>query len=497
MWQQLTGTKVLIKAGVLALLIALGFAVRPAYRAFRGYRTDRSLAAAQEAARHEHWTQARDKARSVLLVRQDDFEAFRIWVRARVKLGEPSAYMAAAQLTNDPRATREDSLEMFRLLVCQAPQAVVLAVYYKLPKDLSGQPAFCAAMIRLLIERGDLDLAEKGLREEALPGAGPDVKLELLRVLCCRPDAQRVAAARRVFAELVAAKAGAEALEALVLLGAAPGGLAPGDPLPDLPAWLKQQLKATARHHLLGLEPSLTSGPAAAESCYQTACDRFLKSDPAVLGAWLVRHDQADMAVRILADPAQTNPDAYLCRLRALLGLERKAELEAALASSPAAVDPVELEIMQARFAALRGDLIAADAAWTRALDRAAFDTTRNRFIEIARAAAAEHAKDAEVNAWVAAIRLGWGPLPLFRRIAATRSCRRCRHRRSIERTLRCGIRLRQSCLCEEIETKKILRMAGKFPRCLVSYECNHQNNPRPAPGQTPQTNRPKRGKSS
>jgi len=404
-----------ISACGLLLLIALGFGAKPAYTAFREHRTNGTLAAAQAAERAEDWTTARDKARSVLLVRQDDFEAFRIWARTRVKLGEPSAYMAAAALVMDPRATRESSLEMFRLLVLQAPQALVLGVYYNLPKDLAGQPAFCAAMIRLLTERGEFDLAEKGLRGDALPGAGPDVKLELLRVLCCRPDAQRVAEARRVFAELVTAKANDEALDALLLLGAVPGGLAPGEPLPDLPAWLKQQPAATAKHHLLALESGLTVNPAAAQSCYQTACDRFLKTDPAALGAWLTRHGQAEMTVRILAEAAQSNSDAYLCRLSALLGLEQKAELETALASPPAAVDSVAFEIMQARFAGLRGDLIAADTAWTRALDRAAFDTSRNRFIDIARAAAAAHAKDAEVNAWVAAIRLGWGPLPLFR----------------------------------------------------------------------------------
>jgi hypothetical protein len=414
MWRQLTGTKVLIKAGVLALLIALGLAVRPAYRAFRGYRTDRSLAAAQEAARHENWTHARDKARTVLLVRRDDFDAYRIWVRARLELGEPSAFMAAAQLISDSRATRDERLEVFRMIVSQAPQAVVLAVYYQLPKEVSEQPSFRAAIIPLLIQRGEIDLAERGLREVALPMAAPDVQLEVLRTLCSRPGVQRIAEARRIFAQLVAANAGDEALAALLLLGSVPGALAPGEPLPDVTAWLQQQPKATTRHHLLAIEPVLTAQPETAETCYQKTCARFLATGPGELGDWLVRHGQSAMAVRILAEPAKASPDAYLSHLRALLDLQRKAEIEAALASPPAAVDMVELEIMQARFAALCGDPIAADAAWTRALNCAAFDTSRNRFLEIAHTAASCHAAEAAENAWVAAIRLGWGPLPLY-----------------------------------------------------------------------------------
>lgn len=399
----------------LALLIALGVAAKPAYRMFRNYRLDRSLAAAQAAASHGDWTTARDKARSVLIVRHDDFEAFRVWVMARVKLGEPSVFIAAAQLVLSPQTSRDDRLEAFRALVRLAPQAFVMGVYYKLPKEVSEQPSFRAAMVRLLIERGALELAERGLREIAPKDAGPDVKLELVRALCAKPDAPRVAEARRVFAGLVAAKANDEALEALSLLGTVPDGLAPGDPLPDLPAWLKQQPKAGAGHHLLGIDPDLLAKPEAAESCYRNARERFLKCDPGALGDWLVRHGQAEMAAGILAEPAKANPAAYLSRLRALLDLRRNPDIEEALASPPAGIDMVELEIMQARFAVLRGDPLAADAAWTRAMNQAAFDTSRNRFLEIARAAAAGQANNAVANAWVAAIRLGWGPLPLYR----------------------------------------------------------------------------------
>ena len=150
-------------AAILTLFIGLGFAAKPTYRAYRGYQVDRNLAAARTASLHEDWAMARDQARSVLLARQDDFEAFRIWSRACGKLGEPRAYMADAQFFNDPRSTRDDLLEALRQMAPKAPQAMVLAAYDKLPKNLRGQAAFRAAIIPLFVQRGEIAAAERSI----------------------------------------------------------------------------------------------------------------------------------------------------------------------------------------------------------------------------------------------------------------------------------------------------------------------------------------------
>jgi hypothetical protein len=406
--------RMMLDAGMVAALIGMGFAVKPAYHAYREYQVNRNLAAATTAARHENWSTARDKARSVLLARQGDFEAFRFWSQACGKLGEPRAYMAAAQFFNDPRATRADLLEALRLMAQQAPRAMVLGAYDRLPENLRAQALFRAAIIPVFIDRGEIAAAERGLREVASPTNEPEVRLELLRTLCSRPDAGRMAEARGIFAELIAAHADTQALAALRILGDSTRGLASGSTLPDLPAWLKTQPQATTIHHLLGIQPALDARPEQADSLYQAAIARFLATDPGVLGEWLVRHGQAELAVRTLTEPALTRSDAYLARLHALLRLERPDELVTALATPPTAVDLVELEIVKAMQAAKTGDRIGADSAWVRVLDQAAFDASRNRFIDVARVAGNCGAKDAAVNAWVAAVRLGWGPLPLY-----------------------------------------------------------------------------------
>ena len=402
----------------IVMLAVLGVAAKPAYRAYRSHRVEQNLQAAKAAAGHGEWDAARDKAHSVLLVRGQDPEACRIWTRALGKLGTPDAYMAAAQLFASPGATRADLLETLQMMAIQAPQAVALSAYASLPPAFLAQADFRAAITPLLVQRGELALAEANLREVAPTAAQPKVRLELLRVLCAHPNAARVAEARQIFADLLAVKADAEALAGLVLLGEIPAGLAPGSDLPDLPAWLNTLPQATALHHLLGMTPALDAQPGEAQRLYQAAITRFLASDPGVLGGWLLRRGQAAMVATVatvLETTAATRPDAYLARIHAMLRLHNDSALADALAAYPDACDLVEVELVRAAFAASRGELITADSAWARALNGAAFDTSRNRCIDIARAADLCGAKDAATDAWVAAVRLGWGPLPLYR----------------------------------------------------------------------------------
>ena len=396
------------------VLIVLGLAVKPVYRAFREDRIRRNFEAAKIAASHEDWSEARDKARSVLLARGTDFEAYRIWTRATCKLGSPSAYMAASEVFTDPRASRADLLEQLEVMVRLAPQAVALSAHASLPPAYRDDAEFRAVIVPLLIQRGQSELAEKSLRVVMGPADGPKVKLELLRVLCSRPSAANVAEAQRIFAHLIANHADEEALAALLILGDAPVGLIEGEPLPDLPKWLESQSQATALHHLLALHPALRAHPESAPHIYEMAAKQFLATDPAVLGTWLLRHEQAGMVVTMLEEAAQTRSDAYISRLNAMMLLHQDADIAVALAAPPASVDLIELEVMHANLATTRGDPIAAAAAWTRALNHAAYDTTRNRCIDLARIAQRRGAKDAAEDAWVAAVRLGWGPLPHY-----------------------------------------------------------------------------------
>lgn len=411
--RQLKMRRIKIATSVVVLLVLLAASAKPVYRAVREVIVNRNLEAAREASRIEDWSVARDKARSVLIARPDDFEAFRLWTRALGKIGEPRAYVAAAQLFGDPRATGEDKLESLRVLALQAPQAVALGAFASLPPEEMDQPVFRAAISPLYVKRGSVDIAEVGLREVMGEDPPPVLLLELLRVLCAKPSEARVTEAREILAELIRRSAAEEALEGLLVLAEAPGGLSAGKPLPDLPLWVDSQPQAKTVHHLMALHPSLDGLPATNKSIFESAVKRFGGIDPGVVGSWLVRHGQAEMALELLRDVAETRSDAYLALLHAQLRLGRMEELDKTLETPAPAADQVEIEMIRATLAARRGDEGAASAAWNRALNQAAFDSSRNRFIEIADAAEAAGSGSALLDAWVAAILSAWGQLPL------------------------------------------------------------------------------------
>jgi tetratricopeptide (TPR) repeat protein len=411
--RQLKMRRIKIATSVVVLLLLLAVSAKPVYRAVREVIVNRNLEAAREAARIEDWSEARDKARSVLIARPGDFEAFRLWTRALGKIEEPRAYLAAAQLFGDPRATTEDKLDCLRVLAMQAPQAVALGAFASLPAEEMNQPTFRAAISPLYVKRGSVDIAEVGLREVMGEDDPPVLSLELLRVLCVRPSEARVSEAREILADLIRKSAAAEALEGLLILADAPGGLSAGKPLPDLPLWVDSQPQAKTIHHLMALHPSLDGLPAADQSLFKAAIERFGGIDPGVVGTWLVRHGQAELALELLRDVAQTRSDAYLALLHAQLRLGRMEELDKALETPPASADAVEIEVVRATLAVRRGDESAAAGAWNRALNQAAFDNSSNRFIEIADAAEAAGSGAALLDAWVAAILSAWGQLPL------------------------------------------------------------------------------------
>lgn len=411
--RQLKMRRIKIATSVVVLLLLLAASAKPVYRAVREVIINRNLEAAREAARIDDWSEARDKARSVLIARPGDFEAFRLWTRALGKIEEPRAYVAAAQLFGDPRATGEDKLECLRVLAVQAPQAVALGAFASLPPEYLNQPAFRAAISPLYVKRGSVDIAELGLREVMGEDNPPVLLLELLRVLCARPSEARVTEAREILAELIRRSEAAEALEGLLILAEAPGGLAAGKPLPDLPLWVDSQPQAKTIHHLMALHPSLDGLSASDPAPFEGVIQRFGGIDPGVVGTWLVRHGQAELALELLRDVSETRSDAYLALLHAQLRLGRMEELDKTLETPPAAADVVEIETVRASLAARRQDESAAAGAWNRALNQAVFDNSSNRFIEIAEAAEAAGSGAALLDAWVAAILSAWGQLPL------------------------------------------------------------------------------------
>lgn len=382
----------------------------------RDRQVDRHFQEAQEAAAAKDWPRARNLARSVLQARPNEFDAFRIWQRSLARTDDPRSYMAASGLFNDPRATREDRLEALHALCAQGPQSLALTAYAMLDQEERETPQASVALAEILLLRGQLTMLEDILRNQPGRDLHPACQLALLRTLCAAPlTPERLTEARELFTGLIASNASAEALAALVVLSATPGGLTPGQDLPDLSAWIDTQPDAQDLHRLLALNPALDGASKMREGIFAAAIKRFLTSAPGDLGPWLVGYDQAALAARVLEDSALSDPAAYVARAQALLADHRMDEIANLLANPTPGVDTIELEYLKVGMARLQQDQAAEARAWNRALQQAPLDNAHNRFIEIAQRAESLAAHSVAERAWVAAIRTGYGRLPLYR----------------------------------------------------------------------------------
>lgn len=402
---------------VLVSLVPLGFGAKWAYQALRDQRIQENLEEARQALRLEDWNQARDKSRSVLIARGNDFEAFRVFSRAMAELEDPMAFMSAISLFANPASTEEDRIWTLRVLATQAPQAVALSAYRSLTDEQRSKGEFRAAMTPLLIARRQVELAESGLIDVLGDNPTPAVRLELIRAICAHPlpTLVKLDTAREQFAALIQRDASKEALEALLLLAGVPDGLSPGKPLPDdLESWVARQPKKRTIHGLVAMQPAISASPANADRIYRDAVERYSAVDPGPLGTWLIAQNRPEMALVMLTEPSKERGDAFIARLHALMKLNRIDEAKDFLSQPPAGADKVEVAIARAIVARREQDQSTLNAAWLEALNEAGLSPKRNRFIDVARAAETSRAVQYYEDAWVGAIRSGWGPLPLY-----------------------------------------------------------------------------------
>jgi thioredoxin-like negative regulator of GroEL len=168
-------------------------------------------------------------------------------------------------------------------------------------------------------------------------------------------------------------------------------------------------------HRLLALNSSLGKSSDLDDAIFSQAVDRFLASAPGELGAWLVANRQAQLASQVLSAAAASDPAAFVARTRALLAANDIEDAATLLANPTPGVDLVELEFFTIDLARLKHDEQAELRAWGRALQQAPLDISRNRFIDIARRAELLGRQTPAERGWVAAIRAGFGRLPLYR----------------------------------------------------------------------------------
>ncbi len=398
---------------VVTLAAAAAIGARPAYRKFRNWRMDQQITQAAAALSRSDWQTARDLSKTVLMDRGGDFEAFRVFTRAQIELKDPGAYILALRLLSHPMSTGDERLLARTYLVDEAPQAIAFSILLGLSKEDQERPENQLLFARLLNARGMSREALSLLEQAPALHTSTGLQLETIRALANFPTPDHIHRARGMMIRLLDAAA-PQALEAVALLGNLPGGLKAGPDLADLPEKIAAIPGAQTIHHLHALHPALeTAGEAEKEAIFQGAIDRFLASDPATLGTWLVRHGKGARVIDLLEEPSKTSDQAFIARIHAFVREGRFDDALKTFAEVPEGADMVDIHIARAVVERSRGAESAEKAAWNRAFHTATFSSGRNRFIDIARHASVLGARSAAIDAWAGAARVGSGPLPL------------------------------------------------------------------------------------
>ncbi|MEN9975064.1 MAG: hypothetical protein RLZZ282_1070 [Verrucomicrobiota bacterium] len=175
----------IIRFTVLAVLLGGGglYALKPSYRAFKGWRLERNLVAARVAMDTSQMDEARDLSLTVLQSGDPCIEAFRILEKSTASLRDPRHGDIARALISHPEGTDEDRLNGFSGMVLEMPLGVVGQAWAALPAACQKDPRFALTFSgRLLAERrlGEAASVLLGVPEEARDGA---VNRGLIRVL--------------------------------------------------------------------------------------------------------------------------------------------------------------------------------------------------------------------------------------------------------------------------------------------------------------------------
>ncbi len=405
--------RALVGGVVAAVLVGVALLVaRPAYHAFQQYRANQNLKRAQTAQAAGEWMTARDRARSVLLVRRGEIVPLRIWFRALKELKDPTAVDGALGLFTHPESTFDDKTQAMEVFAQEAPHAIYLGALSLFKVDDRKHPDILAPTLRFFVGRGQARLALRLWDEADLTAPSPRLYVERVRALCAEGRPDGTAEARRIFVGLIG-EPGPEALEVVRLLARVPGGLTAGPDFPDLEQWLATRADAEPLDHLYAVHQRMEARPTEARALVGEAIERFRDAAPVALGAWLVRQGYPGEAVDLLADDAGRNLEAFLARVDGLIKLGRLDDARNAVAGVPASFDKIKVNAVKAAVETAARNYPATQAALRTALEEARFDNLRNRFFEVAENALVLGVQDVADDAMVKALCHGRGPIPL------------------------------------------------------------------------------------
>ncbi len=370
--------------GLLVLLMLIGMASLPAYRALKRWRADQLMNGAEKSVERGSLVEAYQSARSAYGLDPNNLRALRMLAEMYEGTGAREALAYRRSVAESAGATGQDRAAYLRVLIRAGRLDLADEFVRKMGVTGRADPVVAALIADLLRMRGQPEEAravEDLAAASSVLGEKTTAELIQARGRLESPDPAERAQARATLLRIGASKV-PEARDALRILAAAPDRTEketreiirlleanPLNPAADffLAKTLTLELRPDWRGAVLEEARKLWSGGT--------------EEQRTALAEFLMRHGDAE---GVLDLPVTRQGRAFLLRLDALARLGRWPTIreELVLASAEKnALDPFFIEVFQARVAQEMREISMADVRWKQAMSKAAGNPQKLEFL--------------------------------------------------------------------------------------------------------------------
>jgi len=152
-WDRWANLHPFVRFMIAAAVAAVGGMIflKPSYRAFKQWRLEKNLVAAEKAVKEVRMDEARDLSLTVLRAGDPRIDAFRILEKSTASLRDPMHGDIARALMSHPEGSEEDRLNGFRGMAPDAPLGLLGQAWASLPEPSRRNPGFATVFAARLM----------------------------------------------------------------------------------------------------------------------------------------------------------------------------------------------------------------------------------------------------------------------------------------------------------------------------------------------------------
>jgi hypothetical protein len=402
---------------VLCIFISAKLA-RPAYQAFREWRTEMIARDAAKALAAGDFAEAKRLAKTVLVTKRERHDMLTILLRSMEELKDPGAVDISRMLMVHPEATEEDRIRGFEDTCASMPIASVTSTWMALGEKKAFSPTYLLPFATRWFDQGLNDADGPLLMNRTDLALEPELHLQAVRGLMKSTSDPSLSNAQSHIAGLMAV-GGDTALPAFRLLAGVPLEEFRDDAFPDLESWIQTQPEATTDDQLLALIQRRYRSPDQLNDLAKQAIARFAAKDPAAVGRWLNQIGLAEQTLTLLPEEqAAADVGPFLARADALIALERWPDASKWLASPHQKAEKIEIQSRRMICDGKAGNGTRRSKAWADALlEVGGTGPNPDALLEFSRRMQEAGLKELAAEAMVAAVRTGRGRLPFWHQV--------------------------------------------------------------------------------